>query len=151
MRKHISVGMIQCLEISFDTILRLDKSKNNARPLHSNSKQNLRSFIWEQSVLLQCKDIYMYLQALGTFLLQNTMYRVTWQFKSKVWFRNENTRVIQAFHLSRVCDISKWPCRLMYQQCLRWVSVRYLTQNFSIVVGILKYATLKHQPLLAIV
>ena len=109
-------------------------------------------------IMLDCwvrtasKAIYMYLQALGPFLpKKNTMYKVIWQFKSKVWFRNENTRVIQAFHLWRVCDISKWPCMLMYQQCLRWVSVRYLIQIFSIILGILKHATLQHQTLLATV
>jgi hypothetical protein len=70
MRKHIRVGMIQCSEISFDTILGLDKNKNDVRLLGSNSKQNLWSFIWKQSVLLQYKDIYMCLQALGRFLLK---------------------------------------------------------------------------------
>jgi len=38
---------------------------------------------------------------------------------SKVWFWNEDTRVIQDFSVWRVCKISKLPRRLMYQECLR--------------------------------
>jgi hypothetical protein len=48
---HNIVRMIQRLRCLFDTILGLDKSKNDARLLGSNSKQNLWNCIRKQSAM----------------------------------------------------------------------------------------------------
>ena len=82
---------------------------------------------------------------------KNAIYRVTRQLKSKVWLRNENTRAIQAFKLWRMCNFCRWPSSQKYHQSLRLVIMRYLIQIYSIILDILRYGTIQHQPLLAAV
>ena len=98
--------------------------------------------------MLQCKDIYMCLQAPGRILLKPL--HTDWQgsSKSKVQFQNKNARVIQDLNLQRICNICKWPCKLMYRQRLRLV-MWYVWLRSSQLVWV--FWSIQHQPLLAIV